>query len=787
MMKKYSFAFYILFIIGSLSHKLKASHYTSGEIYYKYIGDSTGVANQYQVFVKLYRKVSGTTIQTNTSQPLCISSSCYQDSTINLALMLPPTNRAHPLNANAWKLPDFDLCVNANAAVDITVAKYSGSLILPPCADYKLKLYGQCCRDNLDNLDNSSSTRLFLQANLNNSLGHNSSPQIISPAGRTFCISQAGQAPVFYPHPVIENDGDSLVYSLETSQEPAANADNFNCGAAVNIPYRSGFTANNPIPSSTGTSLNTSNGLLRFSPSLTGNYQVKIDVNEFRFDTISLQWLNVGKTTRDFTVHVVSSCGPQIIAGPKLKNIPSPSSLQSLFTSEIDSMKLAYGVPQIKGSDSIITGPLTLVKLPFNHGYSCFDTILDLTFNNHINYQSLDPTDIRLIGPDGVPRPVVGVKDLNTISSSDRVQLILHQPLDTDGNYLVQFKTGLDGNTLVSECGYPMEEFYSAIMVVDSCPEATYELASASVTNNEFVRLQWSVNNGFNDPRIIQNFDSWIIHRREPNSSLMSPLKVINDPSVRFFTDSLPASGYPVSNAVYDYALLLKHNGKRREMTRTCSNIKLNATPSGPGLNNLFLSWNHYNCLDPNNRVYKIYRGMLDTNTNTINWQQQGDMTSLNNYTAALSSINSLSPGTYAFKVVAQKPKSSLAQDFSESNWVYFYHNPSFTISRKNKNKISIPNIITPNNDGLNDKFYISAENNDDYIKSIGITIYRSNGDLVYQNENYNNSNNSVDGWEGQDINGDELPNGVYFYVLEINSKSPENRELSQGSVTISR
>ena len=776
--------FFLLLAFTTLPHNLSASHYTSGEIYYKYIGDSTGVANQYQIFLKLYGKYLSTNNRLGTFQIIYISSSCGSDTGIYANRMVPPAGQAHPMDNLAWRLPDFDLCVNTSSARSSMVHKFSTTAILPPCADYKIKLSALCCRDALDNL--VAVSNLFLEANLNNTQGQNSSPQIISPAGRTFCLSQPGQAEAFYPHTVIEEDGDSLVYSLATPQSSDLNGSNLSCGPGIDIAYSGNFTANSPLPSSTGTSLNPNDGLLSFSPSLTGNYLVKIDVNEYRFDTISLQWLNIGNTTRDFTVYVVSSCSPQITAGPKLKNSPSPGSLQSLFTSEIDSMKLAYGVPQIKGSDSTTTGPLTLIKLPFNHGYSCFDTILDLTFNNRINYQSLDPTDIRLIGPDGVPRPIVGIKDLNTISSSDRVQLILHQPLDTDGNYLVQFKTGLDGNTLINECGYAMEEFYSAIVVVDSCPQASYDLASVSVNNNEFVRLQWTASNGLNDPLLLQNFDAWIIHRRNPNSNQMAPLKVINDPSVRIFTDSLPFTGYAISNAIYDYALLLKYNGKRREMTRTCSNIKVSAAPSGPGLKNIFLSWNHYNCLDPNSRVYKIYRGAIDSTNNSVSWQQQGDMTSVNNFTVNHSSTNSSAAGTFAYKVVAQKQRNNTAQDFSESNWVYFYHNPNLSISRKMGKGLRIPNLITPNADGINDRFYIETSPEGPALNQISLSIYQRNGELLYENNHFENSNSNDSGWEGVNSSGQALPNGVYYYIIEVES-STKDKEHFQGSITLNR
>lgn len=70
--------------------------------------------------------------------------------------------------------------------------------------------------------------------------------------------------------------------------------------------------------------------------------------------------------------------------------------------------------------------------------------------------------------------------------------------------------------------------------------------------------------------------------------------------------------------------------------------FRLTAAPTGPWQSKVFLSWNHYNCIDPLSRAYKIYRGTIDTLTNSISWQQLGDMTSHNNLEVNLNSSNPL-------------------------------------------------------------------------------------------------------------------------------------------------
>ncbi len=68
---------------------------------------------------------------------------------------------------------------------------------------------------------------------------------------------------------------------------------------------------------------------------------------------------------------------------------------------------------------------------------------------------------------------------------------------------------------------------------------------------------------------------------------------------------------------------------------------------------------------------------------------------------------------------------------------------------------LKIPNVFTPNGDGINDRFYI--EGLPPYSVLI---IFNRSGQQVYTNEIYNNN------WDGKDINNEDLPEGTYWYVL---------------------
>ena len=79
-----------------------------------------------------------------------------------------------------------------------------------------------------------------------------------------------------------------------------------------------------------------------------------------------------------------------------------------------------------------------------------------------------------------------------------------------------------------------------------------------------------------------------------------------------------------------------------------------------------------------------------------------------------------------------------------------------------NRCPLGPPNVITANNDNVNDLFIIA--NVEDY-DAVHLMIFNRWGNLVYDNENYQND------WDGTDMNGKELIEGVYTYVVTPESE----------------
>jgi len=70
---------------------------------------------------------------------------------------------------------------------------------------------------------------------------------------------------------------------------------------------------------------------------------------------------------------------------------------------------------------------------------------------------------------------------------------------------------------------------------------------------------------------------------------------------------------------------------------------------------------------------------------------------------------------------------------------------------------LTIPTLITPNNDGIND--YLILKKPDSPVR-MDLVIFDRRGVEVYRNKNYDNS------WNGIDYNGNQLPDDTYYYVL---------------------
>lgn len=94
-----------------------------------------------------------------------------------------------------------------------------------------------------------------------------------------------------------------------------------------------------------------------------------------------------------------------------------------------------------------------------------------------------------------------------------------------------------------------------------------------------------------------------------------------------------------------------------------------------------------------------------------------------------------------------------------------------------NNNDIKIPNIFTPNGDGIGDYFQIVPNCN---LKEFSIIISGKNGETVFESRDIDNS------WDGKIYGNNDAPEGLYYY--SISAKDSNGNQINKnGTVQLIR
>ena len=119
--------------------------------------------------------------------------------------------------------------------------------------------------------------------------------------------------------------------------------------------------------------------------------------------------------------------------------------------------------------------------------------------------------------------------------------------------------------------------------------------------------------------------------------------------------------------------------------------------------------------------------------------------------------------------------------NYQDTSGIYFFDLSSYygcdslvyinlTVLDQETCRLIIPNVFTPNGDGINDVFEILGMRG----VSNGLHIFNRWGQLLWETDNYLND------WNGTTLNGNKVPDGVYFYMF-ITSEGEKFR----GHITI--
>lgn len=93
--------------------------------------------------------------------------------------------------------------------------------------------------------------------------------------------------------------------------------------------------------------------------------------------------------------------------------------------------------------------------------------------------------------------------------------------------------------------------------------------------------------------------------------------------------------------------------------------------------------------------------------------------------------------------------------------------------------KLEVPNVFTPNGDGMNDLFKCKEM---EYIFDLDVTIVNQWGGKVFS---YHGKMEDF-AWDGKSSSGVDVPDGAYFYIILY--KDVRGKKLKKaGSVTVLR
>lgn len=96
------------------------------------------------------------------------------------------------------------------------------------------------------------------------------------------------------------------------------------------------------------------------------------------------------------------------------------------------------------------------------------------------------------------------------------------------------------------------------------------------------------------------------------------------------------------------------------------------------------------------------------------------------------------------------------------------YFSKSVISDNNNVASYRVPGGISPNNDGLNDKFVIENLKTSDIVK---LEIYNRWQSLVFRDSNYKNTFEGIGNQSG--LVSNILPDGTYYYILNFNGSKP--------------
>lgn len=410
------------------------------------------------------------------------------------------------------------------------------------------------------------------------------------------------------------------------------------------------------------------------------------------------------------------------------------------------------------GTDSLyfLSQDLTTAIPPAKPTYilDCESDSLMIYFSAPVNCNSVstNASELRLINSLNQSYPIVSQTAFcDSLGRTDSVLIKFLSPVYQNGRYYIITKDAIDGDTYTGGCGKIINQNDTIEINVTNCYEYStpLDLINVTVLENKDIEVTWKTPANF-DTSYFQGYKvlrNMLIYGGSYN--LLSEVSSYTD---TVFLDLEPSVN--VAERAYDYQIVLKV--RRNPDTPPSDSIASIFLQNTDGLLNgdtpvvATLAWNSY--WGWPNPSYGIY---IKDDSPTGTWSLVGTTTD-----TTFGFLAEDTPGNYCLKINTQDTVANLQ---SESNWLCF----SIIEQKIDTPAVIIPNIITPNGDGINDTWVIT---NIDFHPDAEISVTNRWGTPVLKTKNYQND------WTPA---GNVSP-GIYYYVISF-----PNGENKQGTLTI--
>ena len=357
---------------------------------------------------------------------------------------------------------------------------------------------------------------------------------------------------------------------------------------------------------------------------------------------------------------------------------------------------------------------------------SCAPQVIELVFDKPIRCSSIseDGSDFSIAGT--YPVAIDGAYgNCESGSLSSSVFIHLSHALTQQGTYTITTKNGLDGNTIIDECGEVTPELQSVSFSVNDTVSAAFSATLAYGCKADTVSISHDGSH---------NVNQWLWTLSDDVTRTKQSNNVIYTSYGEKEIHLLVSNGFCTDTA--------------------SANVNLD--------NELKADFNSPDVVCPNDLI--TFR---DTSVGTIisyRWNFGNGSTSIEKNPALQFYTQSATAKNYMVQLVVQ-------------NNLFCTDTLTKLIKVPYSCFIAVPSGFTPNGDGINDYLYpLNAYKADNLL----FTVYNRLGQVVYQTKDWTKK------WDGS-YNGQAQPNGTYVWTLRFTQRDTKQFVSLQGTTVLIR